>query len=537
MTSRYGYVDDEKLTKENILIVQLSPFTETLQLNWLSKYQQFHPDTWLTELSLKNFNIEHRYSHIKELVEQPLLLHMIASVKGEINENTNRAQIYNQLFSELIDRKYAKEGQLEVFKNIDKENLRNLIREVAFSIYKTGNEYITKVDLMKLNATQSFLKLLPDVNFRDSIKGVMISFYFKETEKVIKNEEDDDKSNYAIEFLHKSLREYMTAEKIFYTIKDEFLDKKSSGKYVVDDAKSSLAIINDIFGKQNLSDEIRYHLREIVNNDTDLNKENLTERMCLFLSEFVLTDFIIEYRMEYDKNCIDISLRCFYGFWYFISCLGLKKNYLINSKIKQRIAEYLRLISNSRLFVISSFDFSCQDFSNEALSNVTFYSCKFSDTNFSKCDLDEVAFNFSKLSHVNFNDAFLQSTSFPSCVVKKCSFVDSFFLNVSISNSKLEDLNFAQSLIQEISINEYPYYPIKNKDSMKIINCSFLNARIDKKSIASISNWYDELKTQSYVVWEQNEEDDSEDGNEDVENDELKNEDSAPNNYKRILTN
>jgi hypothetical protein len=56
-----------------------------------------------------------------------------------------------------IDRKYTKEGQIEILKNIKKEDLRELIREVAFSIFQTGNEYITKVDLLKLPATQSFL--------------------------------------------------------------------------------------------------------------------------------------------------------------------------------------------------------------------------------------------------------------------------------------------------------------------------------------------------------------------------------------------
>jgi len=282
LTSRYGYVDDERLTKDRINIIQMTPFSLKMQTEWLTKYQRFHPETWLTQNYLQYFLRQDEYKHIRELIEQPLLLHMIASVRNKIDQNTNRSRLYDQLFTELIDRRYARQGQLELLKNVDKQDLRSLIREVAFAIFKTGNEYITRMELLSLDAVKSFLELLPEENFRTSLKGVMISFYFKEIAKEKGGHYDEDKSDYAIEFLHKSLREYMTAEKVVFTLKEKFLELKMSGKYVLDDAESALKIINDLFGGHFLSEEVQSHLREIVLNDSSFDRKELVDRLLFF---------------------------------------------------------------------------------------------------------------------------------------------------------------------------------------------------------------------------------------------------------------
>jgi hypothetical protein len=274
-------------------------------------------------------------------------------MQNEIDETTNRAKIYSQLFTELIDRKYSKDGQLEVLENVKKDDLRELIREIAFAIFETGDEYITKNSLMRLEATQSFLKLLPGHNFKDSIKGIMIAFYFKETPKEKNDEFDDDKSNYAIEFLHKSLREYMTAEKIFNTISYEFLDKRRGGRYVIDTARAALEQISKTFSKQDLTTEIKYHLAEIIRN-SEIDKEELCDRLFHFFPDFVSNDFLVQFEYNHNLHPVNISMRCFVGFWTVVSLAGLKKNYL-TSNTKERVADYFQILKQASIHLTSVF--------------------------------------------------------------------------------------------------------------------------------------------------------------------------------------
>lgn len=530
VTSRYGYVDDERLNKENILITHLSPFSPGLQLEWLSKYHNFHPETWLSKGKLEALNSEYKYEHIRELIEQPLLLHMIASVKSEIDENTNRARIYSQLFNEIIDRKYAKEGQIEILKTISKDDLKELIREVAFAIFQSGNTFITKTELLKLPSTQLFLKKLPEINFRDSIKGVMISFYFRETQKSKKDDYDEDKSNYAIEFLHKSLSEFMTAEKIFHSIKEQFLDKRSSGKYYIDDYKNALNVLLEVFGKQKLSLEIRQHLKEIINNSIEeCEKEELADRMCLFLHDFANTDFLIEYRVEQGKNPCDISLCCFYGFWCFISCLGLRKNYLNTPLAKSRVTQYLRYISNSSSYSLYELDFSCQDLSESDLDNTDFFNCTFRNVNFSKTNFEGGTFDFCKLINVNADESYFETASFDDCDLNNCSIRNAFFGDIFIDNSRIEKVDFSDSDIFKLRIQESRIIDNTTEETM-MIECSFINSTIDEDSVNVLKKYVLDLDRQSYKIYS-----DEIDNSEYAENADETNVDEAPADYKRII--
>ncbi|MDF2189338.1 SMEK domain-containing protein [Paraflavitalea sp. CAU 1676] len=530
VTSRYGYVDDEKLTRENVLIMHLSSLTLNLQQDWLSKYSVYHPETWLTSSKLQALNVEGRYGHIKELLEQPLLLHMIASVSNEIDENTNRAKVYSQLFDELIERKYAKEGQIEILRNIQKEDLRDLIREVAFAIFESGNEYITKTELLKLPAAQTFLNLLPETNFRDSIKGIMISFYFKETEKTKEIGFDEDRSNYAIEFLHKSLREYMTAEKIFHSITTQFLDKRTNGKYIIDNPKSALLLINDIFGKQDLTGEIMYHLKEIINNSEGLPKEEVVDRMCLYLDDMALTDFLIEYRMDSQGQPVNIALRTFYGFWYFISCLGLEKNYLKSNSTKENVAHLFKHLRRSDKYDVAGFDFSYQDLSNLYFDRLSFYDCRFINTDFTNTDFHGCRFIKSEIKQVSFKDSYIDDVWFSGCEIIASKVGGAYLGNLQLRSCVLKNINFGSAEVRWLDVSEYESAEVSQKYKTVISECEFNQSSIDAYSLEQIKLWYPEVESQNFVMLK--DKDDSERSLEDPNN-----ETSVvdPEDYKRII--
>lgn len=481
LTSRYGYVNDETLLREDILMLQLSKFDEGLQQEWVSKYRLYHPGSWMTASKIQLFNSDQHYLHIQELIEQPLLLHMVASVKNEVNQQTNREMLYGQLFSELIERKYAKEGQLEILQNISEEDLRELIREVAFAIYKSGNEYITRTDLLKQAASKKYLDRLPQQSFGDSIKGIMISFYFKEVEK---NTNDDflvDRHNYAIEFLHKSLREYMTAEKIFTTLVEKFLEKRPNGRYILEDSKEALRVINHLFGVVKVTDEVMGHLEGIIKNTVNLDKKELVDRLFSFLNDFIASDFHSGYEMNDYPLVMDYCMNSFYGYWSFASCLGLHKNYLTNMENKHRLADYLEIVSSMYNDSLIFWDFSFQDFSNINFQNLEFSNCIFHSTIFSNCGFSNCHFVECNLININMERVSLNDTRFWGCLILGANLSYGSWQKIEINDTDFHDVNFADTVIIELTVENGP------RRNIEIFsNCKFDRVRMDDSSYDSL---------------------------------------------------
>ncbi|HRH49158.1 MAG TPA: SMEK domain-containing protein [Panacibacter sp.] len=485
VTSRYGYVDLEKLYREKICIIQLAPLRLSEQTEWLNKYSAYHPETWLTNAKLKIFNTESKYKHIKELIEQPLLLHMVASIREEIDASTNRAKIYSQLFTELIERKYSKDGQLEIFQKVRQEDLRELIREIAFAIFQTGNEFITKYELLKLNAVERFSQLFPEENLRASIKGIMISFYFKEVEKTT-DSDINDKSNYAIEFLHKSLREYLTAEKIYTTLKSEFLDKRINGKYIVDDPKTSAEIIFNLFTKQDLTPEILTHLNGIITNDEEIIKKELVERLLNHLDDFVANDFLLEYKYNDGDFPIKAGLRCLYSYWYTVSILGLSRNYFKKEKTQRRFCELLSMLGNNYEMSLTELDFSYQDFEKYEIQGANFSYCNFYKTKLPtlfKCSFYECNFEETEYPY------FIESVHLNKCYLKNLKFKDCLYANIRISHSNIESISF-----ERIKLYQFKILDSANREKSKLKSLNSNSTSMDKESYEILAKYYPKLK-------------------------------------------
>jgi hypothetical protein len=180
LTSRYGYLNLDKFKHDRVLTLQLQELSENLQEKWLAKFQTFHPETWLTSTKLQEFNQldNNNFQYIRELITQPLLLHFIASTSQELKQDSNQAEIYQQLFTDLIQRKYANNEKLETLRDIESEDLRELIREIAFVIFQTGKTYIRFSELQKSEVVKDFLqKMNRKVEDFDSvIRGISKEF-------------------------------------------------------------------------------------------------------------------------------------------------------------------------------------------------------------------------------------------------------------------------------------------------------------------------------------------------------------------------
>lgn len=481
LTSRTLYINLDKMTrrlKNDILTLHLKAFDFDYQSRWIEKYQLFYPDTTMTQETLIQLHQEED-NHILELIEQPILLHMVAQLNlthEELTNSTNRAQIYQNMFDSIIKRKWENGREHENLKGLEADDMRELLQTIAFEIYKSDYEYIHKKTLEKLPAIKEFYQKIDiDIGDKDGLnailKGVLISFYFQEVSKDSKDSEDEaeDNGNYAIEFMHKSLQEYLVAEKIF----DEILrvvDKGKRGKYFINDYKGILQVLWELFSYRELSSEIRSYLIDIIQNHKDSDEKlELADRLATFLPELFEKDFLYSYSLDDDSEPMQKSLNVFYGYWTILSNLGGEKNY-IEDGFRIKIASYFSMIiveniqgRNIRKGYANN-NLSYQNLTeaylvgihldNANLSNCTLDEAFLESTFIEACDfsfanLNECALSNSYLSYVNFSNTFLEKANFRDAHILNCDFT-----NANLNNANLDKVRFVDNIFKDIKIDD-----------------------------------------------------------------------------------
>jgi uncharacterized protein YjbI with pentapeptide repeats len=489
ITSRTLYVNLEKLEKrlkDDILTLHLKAFDLEKQKLWLEKYKEFYPYATLTNEILDELH-KNKTNHILELISQPILLHMIAELnfsKDDLINNTNRAKIYDEMFTKIINRSWENGKKHENLKGIEPSDIRELLREIAFAIYKSDFEYIHKSKLEKLPFIKDFydnLGIDVDKNTEELdgiLKGVLISFYFQE---VNKNSQDDgeDSNNYAIEFLHKSLQEYLVAEKIYEEILR--LINKDRNKYAIKDYKEVLKIVWELFSSKTISLEIQDYLIDIIKNGNQEQNIELAKRMASFLGELFEKDFIYQYNLDMDINIMQKSFDVFYGYWTVLINLGLNENF-INEKFTEKYNKYIIYLMKDNLesmgmgtIIRNSYhlNFNCQmilnaywvgcffqniNFSNSTLIQIDFTSCYFSNIILKKTTFENCNFSHARFNYLTFTETKINNCYFTDLSLNEIGFSKSELKNVNFMNSKMNKTNFSNS---------------------EIIECNFTNAKLE----------------------------------------------------------
>ncbi len=350
LTSRYNYLDIDKLSGEKLLIVKLAVMNLKQQLDWLGNYKAIYPDNSLNKNILETINSskDKKYQSIKELINQPILLQLIAESGLNVSEGSNRAKIYEKLFDNIIERKWSRDGQLEKYENLEDE-LRAFLQTIALVIYQSDFEYVRRYEFKANNlledATKRYRKKTNNqLDLNDTLKDILVSFYFKNVKKHDKDSNDEDRhQQYAIEFMHKSLQEYLAAEYIWIFFKDTFLEKKRNGDYFIDNWKEALRSISPITAPKMLSQEVTQYLIEVIQNDSNVaDKKELTKRLIYFLPDLLKKNFLYQYdatqNVDYPFNR---GLANFYSYWTILS--HIKKE---EDKVEGLQGDFLSLLKN-----------------------------------------------------------------------------------------------------------------------------------------------------------------------------------------------
>lgn len=367
VTSRFGYLNLERLSATSILILQLEELDVVKQEQWLEKYLQFH-DTWLTAEKLREIN--ESGSHLKELVGQPILLHLVATLDQGLEEDVNRAKVYERLFDQITDPVKWKKDQIALLEGLESEDLRKALQEMAYEIWRSGDGYIHKSAIRELRSIQDIEnKLRGGGQFQDVLKVMMVAFYFQEVAKQQSAVLSEDTNHYAVEFLHKSLQEYLAAEYIWFEMLEGFLAPGVRKKYALDEDGKALEVVQEIFGIQAMSNEILEYLVEIIKNyPMQVQKDELAGRIDYFFDYFLRKDFLHSYDATQMDHPFQIGTWIGHGVWTIFSHLQSEKNRFSDEGRRELFAAFLRSRVKGHLINLRGADLSGADLMGADLS-------------------------------------------------------------------------------------------------------------------------------------------------------------------------
>ena len=328
ITSRFNYLPSDRLRKTENLVLSLDTLSFDQQKELISKYsdhkaEQVNLDqTFLEEVNKK----DKKYQHIKELIELPILLQMILISQIDLKGANSRAAIYRELFTQVLNRKWDKDGRLKKYadeNDFQPKDLRAYLSFLAFKIYQSPRAYLNRSQINSFEETEDFIRdFLSEAdgveNMDSLLKDVLTSFYLQEKRK---NEDDDaeetNKQHYAIEFLHKSLYEYLCCEHLWRKTKAIFL--KSERKPQYHSFKKVGEDIQRLFAHTRLSEEMLEYLEEIIGLDTGCHQA-LQKAMTYTLTDMLEYGCIYQYPLAGDQlpqrfTPGQQALHVFHGYW------------------------------------------------------------------------------------------------------------------------------------------------------------------------------------------------------------------------------
>jgi uncharacterized protein YjbI with pentapeptide repeats len=443
LTSRY-YIGLEKFTSQDVLIVNIQGFDIEEQQQWIHYYDT---NSWL----LKEFDniYNNELQHLIELMEQPLLLYMLAQLQHPEFEHLTRANLYDRLFTELIERNYYKQnnsesGKLEIYKEkgIEVEDIREMVREIAYQIANTHKAtFLPSQFLKKVQSVQKFLEKLygkfEETKIESALRGVMMTFYFNEIQH---NQHEVSKT--AIEFLHLSLQEYMTAEYLWENIKNEFTAKTTKGgkeNYEINTSEKALSVVFKLFHATQYKPEILDYLQEIIERDksTDIKKVAF-ERLMMFLSDLFERDFLdgkVLLESHNQNNPIEKAFNTFYYYWHILRWANINHKIIVPEKI----------INMVRLNNIYERKF---DFSNTNLKKIDFSYCILKTIKLFKADLQGADLQGAQLQGADLQGAQLQGAQLQGANLYKADLQGADLQGSQLQGAKLQNADLQGAELQ-----------------------------------------------------------------------------------------
>ena len=311
ITSRFNYIESSKLFNDDGLLLSLGTLDIGQQerlVNFYKKRIGTNKTCNLSKALIKKINDgkDDNLSHLKELIELPILLQMVLISNIPIKDTNSRAQIYNQLFTTVLNRKWDKNKRLKKYKaesNFKQEHLRDYIAFLAYKLFQQNKGYLNKADVEQYPETKRFVKRrlqieVEEGQLKEVLKDILTSFYLKESKNNITSRNTaSDEHDYAIEFLHKSLYEYLACEHLWEATKKFFLardedDTDERKDYEIEEVQRKL---QSLFATTRMTDETVGYMKEIIHKEVEYHAP-LLSRMAYYLPKLLKQGWLYDYK-------------------------------------------------------------------------------------------------------------------------------------------------------------------------------------------------------------------------------------------------
>ncbi|MEM7656987.1 MAG: pentapeptide repeat-containing protein [Bacteroidota bacterium] len=485
ITSRLGYLHLKTLPASDFEILKLDEFDLTQQKIWLDKYKTRQADCVLKEETLvrywKHKQEKSNDQSIPEMLGQPLTLYLVAKLKINLGQVSAKAAIYQELLAKVIgQRKYENKlhpnlGEIPIRK------LREVLREIATEIYLGDQEFITNQEAIKLPVLKVIEKSTSAATVESSLRNLLMSFYFQE--KVLEDQDEIEEEVFAIEFLHKSLQEFLVAENIW----TQFLNL--SEKNVQAFAENTLAR----FSRRKISLEVLTTVRELARMyaEDKRNEANVltTWNHCLKAEALSASNDFFPKELQSDRylttltplevmgNVSSVFTEVLHGLGNYLdsrrltlqptdnNLLGYMSRYGSDDP-RNRLSFMFRHYTNENDFSnkkLSNLELFQSTFENVLFNQTTFLNCRISGSRFVRCSFIKATFGLDRMYRVIFEDCTfdeatfqnirdMEGTHFQNCSMRKVR-IDSrinlkrcTFRNIDFEAARLQGVRFYRGL-------------------------------------------------------------------------------------------
>ena len=462
ITSRHGYFRIDDSIEHYCLIVNIENWDNGDLERWSSLYADIHPGLDDVIRSNKEHLKEEKYSDKKAIFAVPILFYM-ANARGELlSRHKNVCSVYDAVLTEVAGARHYDSAAYTYTGDLIPPNLaRQICMEIAFAMFRNGR--LSLID-------QADPYLAPDEvaeAINDAIQICYPSgFTIKEEDK--KKIKDfyaltfyysrHDSSVNAVEFAHKTIAEYFTAEKIISLLNNA---QDSITK------EELCELLSECFGYAPITADIFLFLYEKIQlfetaNGISRIKQGLEKH---FIAS-VLDGSLFSKPKKYDSaihiiDRVPVMMRSVLLLFEYLQCLppALEEDQkaMFNSVIASisRISP-LRSQHQSLLpIALNGFDLEGGDFTSGEFSESHFSGANLTHTNFSDANMVDAQMSGSIIDAADFSGANLAGADLSG--IEKCDaadFTQASLQGADLSRSKFIRTSFEQAEMQEAVCEE-----------------------------------------------------------------------------------
>ncbi|MDR0919681.1 MAG: pentapeptide repeat-containing protein [Oscillospiraceae bacterium] len=425
LTSRLNYIQLPQSEYAHSIFVELCPLSLEGRNEWITKYFIIHKNAnkEIAKSILNYSSYSKNDTDENDFLGMPLSLYIIMSLSLNLSDEMSLSYIYDQMIEQLKKRHYDDTEHIVV----DKFNYEELVKLLALDMFSKDKYVLNSNEVSEVIKKFIISDELSDKEIQKISSLYGISFYFK----------DGIPEKRSVEFIHRTLRDYVVAWKIY----DDFCVN-------VDDNDMFWLTFDSLFTYNEVSPEIVDFLYE------RLKLSQLKKISNAFMHNFtrILHDGMI-YSATRNINTIEKSVRLFYSYWRIMKTLIPEKDFIVyQSEDSIEIATYLTLYQMRKYPI----NLAYQRAKYLNLRGVDFNNCNFTgadfiDCDFSSCIMDNTTYADGNFSHTKFHGSSLSGSEFDKVNLVGCDFSDTNLSNAAFISTEFDDsTNFECANLQGV---------------------------------------------------------------------------------------